>query len=170
MVIRRCGVIVGSAAWALPLIIADCDYNLARCTSSSLQLFAQLFHKRRTVEGVHVCADGHTPSPRARRSAVGVSAVIATADLQRLVGSGCWTIIYLTDFAHSSRTSALEKNFLTSPLLLISPQMERFRNPRISLTYPSGGEPTKSVFKGPQLQLEASCWCEDTSHTWPPCG
>lgn len=69
------------------------------------------------------------PSPRPRRSAVGVSAVIATADPQRLVGSGCWTMIYSTDFALSSRTLPLEKNFLTSsPLLLISPQMERLRN------------------------------------------
>lgn len=53
------------------------------------------------------------------------------AVLRRLVGSGCWTMSYSTDFALSSKTSPLEKNFFTSsPLLLISSQMERFRNPR----------------------------------------
>lgn len=127
MVIRRRGVFVGSAAWALPLIIADCDYNLALCTSSSLQLFAQLFHKRSAVEGV--CALTATPPPPQVRG--GRLRCDCRAVPQQLVGSRCWTMIYSTDFALSSKTSPLEKNFLTSSLLLlIRPQMERFRNPR----------------------------------------
>lgn len=110
MVIRRRGVFVGSAAWALPLIIADCDYNLALCTSSSLQLFAQLFHKRSAVEGV--CALTATPPPPQVRG--GRLRCDCRAVPQQLVGSRCWTMIYSTDFALSSKTSPLEKNFLTS--------------------------------------------------------